>query len=241
METLIWIALLWVLWLSSSRRWRKRLVQPLAIVVIGYLLITSSLFVRLASWGLSYQLPADPGDRVDAIVILGRGPSLRFERADLAKELWEADRAPRIFISGMMDAQSTIEYLHELEVPATVLAGEECSQSTEENAQFTAALLRTEGIEKILLVTDLPHMQRSLLLFRGYGFDVIPQPVWVNFQYQENFQVLNLIVREYGALAYYTLTGRFGEQPLENREKLQADALQQISEWGCKVDTEGRS
>ncbi|MGH8618696.1 MAG: YdcF family protein [Burkholderiales bacterium] len=50
------------------------------------------------------------------------------------------------------------------------------SNTTEENARASRALLAPLGIERILLVTHGWHMPRSVLVFEQAGFKVIPAP-----------------------------------------------------------------
>ena len=54
---------------------------------------------------------------------------------------------------------------------------EERSRDTFENAEFSAALLRPLGIERIVLVTDADHEWRAMQEFTSAGFDVVPAPV----------------------------------------------------------------
>lgn len=51
---------------------------------------------------------------------------------------------------------------------------EAASATTWENAQFSAPLLRADGIDRIYLVTHEWHMRRSLLAFRRAGLDPVP-------------------------------------------------------------------
>ncbi|WP_334186728.1 YdcF family protein [Noviherbaspirillum sp.] len=50
------------------------------------------------------------------------------------------------------------------------------SANTAENASFSAAMLKQEGITRVLLVTDAMHMARSAMAFSRSGMDVIPAP-----------------------------------------------------------------
>jgi uncharacterized SAM-binding protein YcdF (DUF218 family) len=50
------------------------------------------------------------------------------------------------------------------------------SRDTGENAAFSAAMLRPEGIRRILLVTDAMHMPRARAAFERAGFDVVAAP-----------------------------------------------------------------
>lgn len=53
---------------------------------------------------------------------------------------------------------------------------EDVSQTTRENAWNTAALLRTRGWRRVLLVTQAAHMARAAAAFRRAGVEVIPAP-----------------------------------------------------------------
>jgi uncharacterized SAM-binding protein YcdF (DUF218 family) len=48
------------------------------------------------------------------------------------------------------------------------------SQTTDQNARFSAALLRSDGIDTVVLVTNGFHMRRSTLAFAQAGLTVIP-------------------------------------------------------------------
>lgn len=50
------------------------------------------------------------------------------------------------------------------------------SRDTAENASDSAALLRPQGIRRILLVTDAMHMPRARTAFEHAGFDVVSAP-----------------------------------------------------------------
>jgi uncharacterized SAM-binding protein YcdF (DUF218 family) len=50
------------------------------------------------------------------------------------------------------------------------------SRDTAENAAFSAAMLRADGVKRILLVTDAMHMPRARTAFERAGFDVVSAP-----------------------------------------------------------------
>ena len=53
---------------------------------------------------------------------------------------------------------------------------EDRSGDTAENAAFSAAILRADGIHRILLVTDAMHMPRASAVFARAGLDVVGAP-----------------------------------------------------------------
>lgn len=53
---------------------------------------------------------------------------------------------------------------------------EEASTTTAENAAFSARILKANGVQRILLVTDALHMARAQRVFARAGLQVIPAP-----------------------------------------------------------------
>lgn len=50
------------------------------------------------------------------------------------------------------------------------------SRTTSENATYSAEILKAQGIERIILVTESYHMPRSVFVFERLGLDVIAAP-----------------------------------------------------------------
>lgn len=50
------------------------------------------------------------------------------------------------------------------------------SRDTSENAAYSAAMLRADGVKRILLVTDAMHMARARATFERAGLDVVSAP-----------------------------------------------------------------
>jgi len=234
MEALILLTLIGIFWLVSPRRWRQRVVKPVMILALVGLLVTSPWMVQLATWGLTISLPVDRGERTDAIIVLGRGEELRERRVDRIHNLWQDGRAPRVFASGMMDAQPIIERLQQKGLPGSILSGEGCSQSTEENALYTAAILYPQGVRKIILLTDPPHMLRSFLLFHSVGFTVIPHLSPLPIQWKA-LQQTTAILREYAGIVHYALMGRFKQRSTAELEHPPAAILEKFTKWHCRV------
>lgn len=220
------VILVGLLWLIPRRRW-KRLFAGLGIILLViYFTATSSLTVALASQGLVAFLPEDSGETVDAIVVLGRGYQFRASRVEVAAKLWQAHRAPLIFASGAGDASETIELFTAAGIPNQALAHEDCSRTTKENAEFTAAVLQPQGVRKILLVTDPPHMLRSLLTFRHFGFQVIPHTSPLPSELTPRRKAV-MVFYEYLAFVTYGLQGRLFPQSIP-----EVTSLQYHSNWG---------
>lgn len=53
---------------------------------------------------------------------------------------------------------------------------EDASENTEQNAKYSAVLLKQAGIDRIVLVTHAAHMRRALAYFEAHGLHVTPAP-----------------------------------------------------------------
>lgn len=232
MEVLIPITFLGVIGLISPRRWRRFLIYPSIATISLISIALSPPVVALANWALVFTLPADSQESVDAIVVLGRGQALRERRVEIVHKLWKSKRSLFVFASGMLDAHEITERLKEKGIPGASMGAETCSQTTEENARFTSALLRSRKVQKILLVTDSPHMLRASLAFRSFGFKVIPHVVSLPESWDSPKQ-MRVILREYAALTEYSVSNRFRPRNERELESPSIDVVQKIENWKC--------
>ena len=208
----------WCFRRNWKRRTWKRYSATAIVLLLVYLTLLSPQGIAASSQLLVRLLPADTGTPADAIVVLGRGASLRPPRVELAAELWRNHRAPTIFTSGWGDAMELAALLEERGIPKAAINGEPCSRTTEENARFTAAILQPRHIHRIVLVTDAPHMLRSRLTFRSLGFEVIPQPHPLPNDLTEKKQAF-LVLREYAGLVVYGLKGRYASRTISEFDR----------------------
>ena len=234
MEALIILVLVGIVWIVSPKRWRWKFLMPLTLTVLICLALASSWGVALATYGLTATLSPDSGEPVQAIVVLGRGDDLRQRRIEIVEKLWQQERSPLVFASGMLDAEFMLEHFQTNGIPEAALSGERCSQSTEENVLFTSALLYPQQVQKILLLTDAPHMLRSLLLFQASGFTVIPYPIPLP-QWWSTHRQSQQVLREYLALLKYFFTDRFRQRSLAELQNPPAEVSRKLVEWNCQL------
>lgn len=81
-----------------------------------------------------------------------------------------ADREARLPEAELM----AIALRDQFQLPAKWVETE--SRNTRENGHFSKQLLAAEGINNIVLVTQSFHMKRSVEVFAGLGFNVVPAP-----------------------------------------------------------------
>lgn len=224
-------------WLFRSRRWLHRVRTYAIALLIVYLILISPPFVTLATAGIVSPLSPDPGTKVDAIVILGRGREHSPSRADVAAQLWRDQRSPIIFASGINDAPELARLLRTKSIPAANISGEGCSKTTWENAVFTKAVLQSQAVKQILLVTDAPHLWRSLLIFEQAGFQVIPAISPLSDQMTSPQRAM-LLLREYFFVALYPTTLRQERQTLEQPLP---EVVERIASQKCRIGSETKT
>jgi uncharacterized SAM-binding protein YcdF (DUF218 family) len=203
---------------AISKHWKRRLSFLSIIVLAIYLIASFPLTTAIANKGLVFLTPGDSGRMADAIVVLGRGEEFIDTRVKVAAKLWQEHRAPLIFASGAIDAPNMLKHLRLEGVPKQVLKEENCSRTTYENALFTAKVLQPQ-VKRIILITDYPHMLRSLLTFRNVGFDVIPHmsSLPLNIAPQNKTK---MVFYEYIGLISYGLRGRFFRYAPDKNESI---------------------
>lgn len=201
--------LLGALILNSRKGWRS------AFIVLSFLILwlggnrwVALPLARSLEWR---YLPPDEVPEAEVIVVLGgvtepmQYPRTSVEingsgdRVLYAARLYHQKKAKHILLSGgnidwlerrgSSPAEEMADIMHLCGVPDEALWLESESRNTYENALFSAKLLESKGVKRILLVTSALHMPRSVALFEHQGLEVIPvttdftvtEEVWYGF------------------------------------------------------------
>jgi len=170
-----------------SRLWRLFRSAAVCFVLLLILLYTSPIVPRLAGW-LTGRWEEPKGD---VLIVLG-GDQLSdgtlgvgsYWRSVYAARAFRTGGFKRIVLTGgpggrqnsISIARAMAELIAGLGVPREDIALEEQSQSTRENALFTARMIRGWPGSKVLLSSDI-HMRRAQATFARAGLDTIPAPI----------------------------------------------------------------
>lgn len=182
--------------LLFSRRLFGKLLLSLTLILF-YLFSTPFVAGNLIA-GLERDLFITPEEvkssNAEAIVVLSGGryteapeyggdtiKGLMLERVRYAAWLHHRTNLPIIVTGGSLDADAAPEaklasQVLKDEFGSKVLATEDKSQSTWENAHFTSKVLKDHGIKKVALVTHVWHMPRAMRVFKANKVDVIAAP-----------------------------------------------------------------
>jgi uncharacterized SAM-binding protein YcdF (DUF218 family) len=206
-----------MIWLSSTNYLAVRLTHALGGVIIWSTPLDLKVLENKFNFNQSAQQngvtnSSRPGEE-QAIVILGGGrrsgaieypqyqdqniEARAMERVRYGATLSQATRLPLLLTGGAPDATSSNE-LTEAELTQKVLNNEfqvqarwveKQSRTTEENAEFSAKILKQEGIAHIYLVTHFWHMPRAQAVFKKHGLKVTPAPM--GFYQKDQFHPLD--------------------------------------------------
>jgi uncharacterized SAM-binding protein YcdF (DUF218 family) len=155
-------------------------LRPLARWVLAVLAAYQVVLAGAVWW----QGTHDDRRAADAILVLGAAqwngdpsPILR-ARLDHALVLYWEGYAPRLVLTGGVgegdeysEAAVAAHYLREQGVPEQAILLEEQGRSSRESIQTAAELLATEGLSRVLLVSDPPHMLRILRMAQSAGLE----------------------------------------------------------------------
>jgi uncharacterized SAM-binding protein YcdF (DUF218 family) len=176
-------------------RWR---VAGLAVMLVASLALFAVATPVVSSW-LLRRAEAGVPPQVDfggaqAIVVLGGGARLgngtaipdrllarSYERLVLATDAYHELHLPVAVSGGPPSSRHASEAALmkaalESEFGVPVTWNEDQSQSTWENAVFTAAMLHKAGIDKIVVVTHRWHLPRAVRSFERAGMRAVPWP-----------------------------------------------------------------
>lgn len=158
----------------------------------------------------------------DVIIVLGSGtrhgpdplPTQARLRTDAGVALWRQGFADTvIFSGGLSKATSLIEsdvmaqYAASIGLPDETIIRERASTSTRENAQRSLAIMADKKFDTAIVVTSSYHTWRACRVFRFLRAHITCVAATIHAAPEKlSDRIGNFIsvVREYGAIAYYT-------------------------------------
>jgi uncharacterized SAM-binding protein YcdF (DUF218 family) len=194
-------------------------VRVLARIVI----LAAVVGIALAGYA-AYRI-WDQGNRdeqrtADAIVVMGAAqydgtPSPLFAaRLDHAIALYQSGIARRLIVTGgkregdrTTEAASARAYAIAQGVPPEAILAEEQSRTTLQSIRGVADLMRDEGLESAVFVSDPSHMLRVLRMASDEGIQAFGSPTRTSPLERDPLRRADAIVHELGALAIYFVSG----------------------------------
>jgi uncharacterized SAM-binding protein YcdF (DUF218 family) len=188
-------------------------------------LVLAGLVAMVAVGGYAAYRIWDQGNRderppADAIVVMGAAqydgrPSPVFAaRLDHAIELFHEGIAPRLIVTGgkqegdrTTEAASARIYAVQHDVPDEAILSEDQSRTTLQSIRGVAAVMRDQGFESAVFVSDPSHMLRVLRMASDEGITAFGSPTRTSPLERDALRRVDAIVHELGALAFYFISG----------------------------------
>ena len=180
---------------SSAKAGKRR--RPLRWVVLA-LLAAGVGWVALNAVAVLTGSELDQRDPVGAIVVLGaaqyngRPSPVLQARLDHAYELYREGVAPRIVLTGykqpgdqFTEAFAGYRYLTKKGVPGQDLTIVDDGTSTWESLRATERVLRTQGVESVVLVSDPYHSRRLIDIADEVGLMATVSPTAASSAWQK--------------------------------------------------------
>ena len=180
---------------SSAKAGKRR--RPLRWVVLA-LLAAGVGWVALNAVAVLTGSELDQRDPVGAIVVLGaaqyngRPSPVLQARLDHAYELYREGVAPRIVLTGykqpgdqFTEAFAGYRYLTKKGVPGQDLTIVDDGTSTWESLRATERVLRTQGVESVVLVSDPYHSRRLIDIADEVGLNATVSPTAASSAWQK--------------------------------------------------------
>lgn len=163
------------------RSWLRVLVVGIAVGLLVFYLVTCIRIVR--------QSEVDEARSADAIVVFGAAeyygrPSPVYRaRLDHAYDLFQRKMAPVIITTGgagkevrFTEGQVGRDYLASKDIGDRHLIAETQGDNSAESAERVAVIMRTNGMQACIAVSDAYHLFRIKRLLASYGITVYTSP-----------------------------------------------------------------
>jgi uncharacterized SAM-binding protein YcdF (DUF218 family) len=185
--------------------------------VLGTLLL---LWLALLGWRINAEGAAHSRGTADVAIVLGAAvygdrPSPVFEeRIRHGIGLYKAKRVEKLLFTGGFGegagaAESLVARRYALArgIPAEAILTETLSRTTKQNLVEARRLMRAEGLESALIVSDPLHMKRAMRMAGGVGIEAAPSPTPTS-RYRSWRSKAGFLLREVYFYNVYLLTGQ---------------------------------
>jgi uncharacterized SAM-binding protein YcdF (DUF218 family) len=183
-------------------------------------LIAALVLIGYTAYRIWDQGNRDERPTADVIVVMGAAqydgrPSPIFAaRLDHAIALYHDGVAPGLIVTGgkaegdrTTEAASARIYAVQHDVPDDAILSEDQSRTTLQSIRLVARLMRDEGLERAVFVSDPSHMLRVLRMASDEGITAFGSPTRTSPLERDPVRRVDAIVHELGALAVYFVSG----------------------------------
>lgn len=162
----------------------RRIAALLGSLIVTVLIVWLAAGAAVVGWGAF-----DQARRSEAIVVLGAAqydgrpsPVLK-ARLDHAIDLWSAGMGEKLIVTGGMGTGDTTSeaavsrsYARKRGIPDSAILLETTGRTTQESMESVAAIMKTRGYRRAILVSDPFHMLRLWIIAKRLGISPFTSP-----------------------------------------------------------------
>lgn len=163
--------------------------RPSALLLLLAVVLVAAVYAVATAFSVVSYSHLDKAQPADAAVVLGAGTSdgkvspVFRERINHAIDLYESGTVKHIIMTGgtgdgntVSDAFAAKQYAVSQGVPESRILTEEKSTITEENLEYTKAIMDGRRLDSALIVSDPLHMKRAMIMADDYGITAFSSP-----------------------------------------------------------------
>ena len=189
---------------------RKKVAFIAKFIIVPALLLVVLVAVRIYTYGNNVI-----DVQGDAAIVLGAAvwgnevsPVFR-ERINHALDLYRSGKVRKIIFTGgqgnrneLTEAAEARQYAIKNGIPERDILIEERSHTTYENLVYAKQLADTNGLKRVLIVSDPMHMRRAVTMARDIGLEAYPSPTPTTRYQGWKSQLGSLVQETYYYLGY---------------------------------------
>jgi uncharacterized SAM-binding protein YcdF (DUF218 family) len=199
----------------EERQHMRRRLRTIALLSMSALVLWLAC-LSLLIWNFGQT---DHATKADCIIILGASaqgatPSPVFEqRLRHGIDLYQRQLAPRLlFTGGYGDGKTYSEagvgsaYAQQHSVPASAIFMEEKSRTTKQNLEEALKVMKAQGLQSAIIVSDPLHMKRAMMMADDLGIHASSSPTPTSM-YRSFGAQAKFLMREVYFMHHYAVTG----------------------------------
>ena len=173
-------------------------------IFAGILIFVAIFAILIFSIGAIITRPADFAEfcgtslekSCDAVIAISGGKTAT--RTSKAVEIFQQGYAKKLIFSGaninpqvLSDARQMLQIAKKAGVEESEILLEENAKNTQQNAEFTAEIIKKNGFKRVILVTSPYHQNRAFLEFRkaleGTNVEIYNAPAEQDSDFSQNW------------------------------------------------------
>jgi uncharacterized SAM-binding protein YcdF (DUF218 family) len=160
------------------------MAKAFVVILCAIVLTVGAVALRIYSYrNVSFDIQSDAAVVLGAAVWGTEVSPVFSERINHALDLYTSGKVKKLIFTGgpgdsyeLSESAAARDYAIARGIPAFDILIEEKSHTTYENILYAKEVADSQGLRKVLIVSDPLHMKRAVKMSRDVGFEAYPSP-----------------------------------------------------------------